>query len=620
MRRRSGIALLALGALGVVYGDIGTNPLFAIREAFTAHPIEIDESNVLGLLSLAFWSLILVISVKYVTFVMRASNDGEGGILALVALLDQDRPETGRRHFLILLGVFGAALLFGDGMITPAISVLAAVEGTKVAAPALHPMVIPAAVAILVALFLVQHRGTAAVASLFGPVMLVWFATIAILGGSQVIHRPGVLSAINPAHAVTFFADNGLQGFLVLGAVILVVVGGEALYADMGHFGRRPIALGWHAVVLPSLVLVYFGQGALLLEDRSAIENPFYRMAPDWALYPLVVLATMATVIASQALISGAYSLTQQAVQLGFVPRVRIRHTSSTIIGQIYVPSVNWLLMVGCVALVIGFRRSEALAGAYGLAVAGTMLATTVLFTVVVHERFGWPSALVVPMGAVFLTIDLAFFLATLDKIPHGGWVPLVVGVLLFTLMSTWHTGRRIVRERTLRRGVPLDRFVASLARHPPTRAPGTGVYLSATAEIAPPVLLASLKHNDSLHEQVLVLTVMFERRPYVQPAQRARITDLGHGFHLIVLRFGFLEEPDVAKAMTDQVAMRVGCDTETVSYFVGGKALHVTHRPGMARWREHLYALMYRNASDPATYFNLPPDQVIELATIVEL
>jgi KUP system potassium uptake protein len=620
MRRRSGIALLALGALGVVYGDIGTNPLFAIREAFTAHPIPIDEPNVLGLLSLAFWSLILVITVKYVTFVMRVSNDGEGGILALVALLEQDGKETGRRRVLILLGVFGAALLFGDGIITPAISVLAAVEGTTVAAPSLHVMVVPIAVAILVALFLVQHRGTAAVGSLFGPVMLVWFATVAILGASQIVHRPGVFAAINPVHAVTFFARNGLQGFLVLGAVILVVVGGEALYADMGHFGRRPIALGWYVVVLPSLVLVYFGQGALLLRDGSAIENPFYRMAPDWALYPLVLLATIATVIASQALISGAYSLTQQAVQLGFVPRVRIRHTSPSIIGQIYVPSVNWALMIGCLALVIGFRHSEGLAGAYGLAVAGTMLATTVLFTVVVHERFGWPTALVAPMGAAFLVVDLAFFLATLAKIPHGAWVPLVVGVVLFTLMSTWHTGRRIVRQRTLRRGVSLERFVASLGKHPPVRAPGTGVYLSGTPDVTPRVLLATLKHHDSLHEQVLVLTVIFERRPRVLAAQREQVDDLGHGFHRVLLRFGFLEQPNVPKAIKDRVAPKVGCDADTVSYFVGREALLVSQRPGMARWREHLYAFMYRNASDPAMFFHLPPEQVVELATIVEL
>src|SRR5215217_1713477 len=406
--------VLALGALGVVYGDIGTNPLFAIRESFTAHPIAITEANVLGVLSLAFWSLILVISAKYVTFVMRASNDGEGGILALVALLLKDKPEHGRRKYLVLLGVFGAALLFGDGMITPAISVLAAVEGTSIAAPALHVVIVPVAVAILVGLFVMQRRGTSAIGRLFGPIMLVWFATIALLGAAEIGREPSVFRAVNPAYAGSFFARNGFQGFLVLGAVILVVVGGEALYADMGHFGRRPIAIGWYSVVLPALVLVYFGQGALLLEEPSAIANPFYEMAPAWALGPLVVLATVATVIASQALISGVFSLTQQAVQLGFAPHVRIKHTSSRMIGQIYVPTANWILLVGCIALVLGFRESAGLAGAYGVAVAGTMLITTILFTVVVHERFHWPTTLVIPMSTAFLIVDLAFFTATL--------------------------------------------------------------------------------------------------------------------------------------------------------------------------------------------------------------
>ena len=604
-------ALLALGALGVVYGDIGTNPLFAIREAFVAHPIAIAEANVLGLLSLAFWSLILVITVKYISFVMRADNDGEGGILALVALIEKDAPEAGRRRVLILLGVFGAALLFGDGMITPAISVLAAVEGTKVAAPVLHGIVVPAAAGILLALFLVQRRGTAAVGRFFGPVMLSWFATIGVLGATQIARDPGVLAAVNPAHAL---------GFLVLGAVILVVVGGEALYADMGHFGRRPIAMGWYAVVLPALMLVYFGQGALLLADPTAIDNPFYRMAPAWALIPLVVLATIATVIASQALISGAYSLMQQAVQLGFAPRVRIHHTSSRIIGQIYVPSVNWVLMTGCLALVVGFRRSESLAGAYGLAVAGTMLTTTILFTIVVRERFHWPAAVVVPMSIVFLVIDLAFFSATLAKIPHGGWVPLLIGVAVFTLMSTWRSGKRIVRQRTGGESLPLRRFVQSLAKHPPVRAPGTGVYLYATPGVTPPVLRASLRHHDSLHENVLVVSILPQRRPHVPRAGRCEITDLGQGFHEVHLRFGFLDEPNVDSAIRDHVAMRIGIDPDTASYFLGREALHVTPRPGMVMWRERLYRLMSRNAADPAAYFGLPPDQVFELATIVEL
>jgi KUP system potassium uptake protein len=612
--------LLALGALGVVYGDIGTNPLFAMREAFTAHPIAITEPNVLGFLSLAFWSLILVISVKYISFVMRANNDGEGGILALVALIEKDGPEDRRRHRLVLLGVFGAALLFGDGMITPAISVLAAVEGTSVAAPSLHAIVIPAAVGILIGLFLLQRRGTATVGRLFGPIMLVWFATIAVLGASHIVDRPGVFVAINPLYAATFFTHNGFQGFLVLGAVILVVVGGEALYADMGHFGRRPIAMGWYAVVLPSLVLVYFGQGALLLEHPSAIANPFYEMAPEWALIPLVVLATLATVIASQALISGSYSLMQQAVQLGFAPRVRIVHTSSEIVGQVYVQSITWVLATGCVALVLGFRHSERLAGAYGLAVAGTMLTTTILFTVVVRERFHWPTRVVVPASTLFLVVDLAFFTATLAKIPHGGWVPISIGIVVFTLMTTWRTGKRIVRQRTVRRGVPLDRFVHDLHRHPLMRPAGTGVYLYATPDIVPPVLLANLRLNHALHEQVLVLSVLFERRPYVPPATRAETTERGEGFCEVVLRFGFQEIPDVERAMRDHVAMKLGIDPATATYFVGREALRVTERPGMARWRERLYTIMSRNAVDAAMYFELPQQQVLELGTVVEL
>jgi KUP system potassium uptake protein len=614
-------ALLALGALGVVYGDIGTNPLFAFREAFTAHPIPIDERNVLGLLSLAFWSLIVVISVKYVTFVMRADNDGEGGILALAALIQRTGDgDRGRRRVLLLLGVAGAALLFGDGMITPAISVLAAVEGTTVAEPSLHVLVVPAAVAILIGLFLVQRRGTGAVGRLFGPVMLVWFVTVAVLGTSQIARHPQVLAAVAPSYAVSFFVHDGLQAFLALGAVILVVVGGEALYADMGHFGRRPIALGWYTVVLPALVLVYFGQGALLLEDPGAIANPFYRMAPSWALYPLVVLATCATVIASQALISGAYSLTQQAVQLGLAPRVRIRHTSERIIGQIYVPSVNWALMIGCVALVLGFRHSERLAGAYGLAVAGTMLATTILFSFVVRERFGWRPVAVISMSAAFLVVDVAFFTATLAKIPHGGWVPLVVGAVVFALMTTWRTGKRIVRERTLHDGLPLRRFVASLGAHPPVRAPGTGVYLHATPDATPPVLLASLKHHDSLHERVLVTSIVIERRPYVPLARRAEIADLGLGFNEVIVHFGFLEEPNIATVIAGQVRMRLGIDPATVTYFLGRESVRVTSRPGMAPWRERLYSVLSRNAADPARYFGLPSDQVEELGVVVDL
>ena len=622
--RSPATAVLALGALGVVYGDIGTNPLFAMREAFVAHHLPIDESTIIGLLSVIFWSLILVITVKYVTCVLRADNDGEGGILALVALLrgrgrDPTSPWT-RPWLLIILGILGASFLYGDGIITPAISVLAAVEGTEIAAPSLHAVVVPAAVVILVALFLVQRRGTAAVGGMFGPVMLVWFVTIGLLGASQIAGYPGVFAAVNPVRAVSFFATQGTTGFLALGAVILVVVGGEALYADLGHFGRRPIALGWHTIVLPALVLVYFGQGALLLEEPSAIDNPFFRMAPDWALVPLVVLATLATVIASQALITGAFSLTRQAVQLGLTPRIHIKHTSETVIGQIYVPAVNWALMVSCVALVLGFRSSENLAAAYGIAVSATMLITTILFYVVARTRMGWSRALAASLCSVFLLVDVAFFSAALFKIPSGGWLPLVVAAVVFALLSTWRTGHRIVRERRLRRPVPLRRFVEGVHKHPPLRSPGTGAYLYPTPGVTPPVLLASLRHHDALHDDVLIVTVLVEERPRVHEAERTELEDLGDGFHQVILRFGYLQDPDVPRALAGRAAMDLGLDLGSITYFVGRESVQVTALPGMASWREHLYALMDRNATDPAFFFRLPAHQVFELGIIVEL
>ena len=451
--------VLAVGALGVVYGDIGTNPLFALRDAFEGpHHVGVSPNNVLGLLSLVFWSLIIVITVKYLTFVMRADNDGEGGILALSALATGKAPVVrGRRWLYVLIGLFGAALLYGDGMITPAISVLAAVEGMSVAAPSLHHLVLPVAVLVLIGLFAVQSSGTGRIGRVFGPVMIVWFITIGVLGAAQIVQGPTVLRAVSPGYAISFFVRNGLTGFLVLGAVVLVVVGGEAMYADLGHFGRKPILIGWYAAVLPSLLLVYFGQGALLLREPTAVHNLFYRLAPGWALVPLVILATSATVIASQALISGAFSLTHQAVQLGYSPRVQIRHTSSTQFGQIYISSINWVLMVACIGLVLGFRHSANLAAAYGVAVTTTMVLTTVLFYVVSNERRTWNPLLLVPLCVVFLVVDLAFFGATLFKIPDGGWFPLVVGAVVFTILSTWRTGRHIVRDRLLHGGLPLD-------------------------------------------------------------------------------------------------------------------------------------------------------------------
>jgi KUP system potassium uptake protein len=614
---------LAIAALGVVFGDIGTNPLFAMRETLTGpgHRLVVVEDNVLGLLSLMFWSLVVVICVKYLAFVMRADNRGEGGILALTALVTpREPPVRGTRWVLVLIGLFGAALLYGDGVITPAISVLAAVEGTTIAAPDLDAFVVPAAVAILVGLFMVQHRGTAAIGRVFGPVMVVWFATIGLLGAVNVAGHPGVFRAVSPGYAVAFFADNAFRGFLALGAVILVVVGGEALYADMGHFGRRPIVLGWYGLVMPSLVLVYFGQGALLIDDPKAIDNPFYRLAPDWALYPLVALATIATVIASQALISGAYSLTRQAVQLGYSPRVRITHTSPTQIGQIYIGAVNWVLMAACVGLVIGFRESAKLAAAYGFAVSTTMVLTTIVFYFVARERFGWRPWRSLTLCVLFLCFDLAFFGATLFKIPQGGWFPLVAAVVVFTILSTWRTGRRMVHERLLRGGIPLTEFVGDATRDRPLRTRGAGAYLASTPGVTPPALFANLEYNDAVHETVLVISVVAVEVPRIDQEERTELVDLGAGFHQVVLRYGFMEDIDVPQALALEAAPKLGVDLDKVPYFLGREALRVTARPGMARWREHLFAFMSRNATSAATYFGLPPGQTVELGLAVEL
>jgi KUP system potassium uptake protein len=607
----------------VVFGDIGTNPLFAMRETLEGpgHRLAVVDDNVLGLLSLMFWSLVLVICVKYLAYVMRADNRGEGGILALTALVTPKKPPVrGTRWVLVLIGLFGAALLYGDGVITPAISVLAAVEGTTIAAPSLDTFVVPAAVAILVGLFMVQHRGTAAIGRVFGPIMVVWFTTIGVLGAVNVAERPSVFRAVNPRYAVSFFANNGFRGFLSLGAVILVVVGGEALYADMGHFGRRPIMFGWYGLVMPSLILVYFGQGALLIDDPAAIDNPFYRLAPDWALYPLVVLATIATVIASQALISGAFSLTRQAVQLGYSPRVRVTHTSSSQIGQIYIGAVNWLLMAACVGLVIGFRKSANLAAAYGFAVSTTMVLTTIVFYFVARERFAWPHWRAIALCSLFLSVDLAFFGATLFKIPHGGWFPLVAAVIVFTILSTWRTGRRLVHERLLRGGIPLPEFVRQVAEDPPMRTRGAGAYLASSPGVTPPALFANLAYNDAVHETVLVISVVTQEVPRIDPKERTEMVDLGAGFHQVVLRYGFMEDIDVPQALVVEVAPKLGIDLAGVPYFLGRESLRVTARPGMARWREHLFALMSRNATSAATYFDLPPEQIVEVGLAVEL
>jgi KUP system potassium uptake protein len=619
---RSRTAALTVGALGIVYGDIGTSPLYALRETFEspAHELPVVEANVLGALSLIFWALVVIISAKYLLFVMRADNGGEGGILALTSLTTPlATPARRARTTLVLVGLFGTALLYGDGMITPAISVLSAVEGTTVAAPSMERWVVPIAVVILVGLFTVQARGTARIGRVFGPVMVLWFTTLAGLGIVHLAQDPGVLAALDPTHAVTYFADNGFRGLLSLGAIFLVVTGGEALYADMGHFGRRPIRLGWFGFVGPALVIHYFGQGAMLIEDPGAIDNPFYRMAPSWGIYPLLVLATAATVIASQALISGAFSLTKQAVQLGYSPRLRIRHTSETEMGQIYVPAVNWALMVACVGLVVGFGSSTNLAAAYGVAVTATMGITTILFYVVAREHFGWSLPAAGALCAAFLAVDVAFLSANLFKIPAGGWFPLVIGAVVVTVLTTWRTGRSLVASRLGANRLPLADYVASVMRRPPPRVPGQAVYLFSTTGLTPPALVANLRHNNALHRTVVVLSIVTEDVPHVLGARRLVTTDLGHGFHQAVLHVGFLDDPDVMEALADHGG-HLGLDLHSVAFVLGREALRVTRRPGMARWREHLFALMSRNATPAANYFGLPPERTLEIGVAVEL
>jgi len=608
---------LALGALGVVFGDIGTSPLYAFREAFEGHGHELDvlESNVLGVLSLVFWSLVIVISVKYLALVMRADSDGEGGILTLTALVTPAR-ERGRRWALVLIGLFGTALLYGDGMITPAISVLSAVEGTTIAAPALDGLVLPLTVAILIGIFAVQHRGTHAVGRVFGPVMVAWFSVLGVLGVMQILDEPQVLHALNPVNGATFFAENGITGVLVLGSVFLVVTGGEALYADMGHFGRRPIAVAWFAVALPGLLLNYFGQGALLLSDPSAIDNPFYRMAPGWALVPLLVLATMATIIASQALISGAFSLTMQAVQLGYAPRLRIVHTSGQAQGQIYVPAVNWSLMVACIGLVLGFGSSTSLAAAYGIAVTTTMVITTILFAVVARSLWEWSRTKVGLIAGVLLVIDLAFFAGNVPKIPAGGWFPIVAAVGIFTILTTWHTGRGLVRDRIQLGRTPLITFLDRILVDPPTRVPGTAVYLFSLPGMTPPSLVANVHYNRVLHRQVLVASVVTDDVPRVEAAARLRVHPLGSGVSRVAVHYGFMEDPDLHADLRGVE----GFDPDSATYFLGRETIMSTAAPGMARWRERLFALMGRNATSAADYFRLPPDRIFEVGTRVEI
>ena len=614
---------LALSALGVVYGDIGTSPLYAMRECFYGpHGVEPTPENVLGVLSLIVYALSLVISLKYVAIVMRADNRGEGGILALTALLPPQQAAA-RTSTLVLLGIFGAALLYGDGMITPAITVLSAMEGLNVATPLFEPYVVPATVAILLGVFAIQRHGTEQVGRFFGPIMLGWFAVLSVLGVSWMQTAPQVLGAFDPSHGVRFLLEHQWHGVIVLGAVFLVVTGGEALYADMGHFGRRPITVAWFALVLPALLLNYFGQGALLIAHPDAAANPFFSMSPAWALLPLVALATAAAIIASQALISGAFSLTQQAVQLGYSPRLTIDHTSKHEAGQIYVPQVNWALMLCTLAIVVGFKTSTALAAAYGIAVTLAMIITAILLHRVATQRWNWPAAPMLALTALFLTIDFMFFAANAVKIAQGGWLPLAVGALLFTLMTTWKTGRRIVMTRLLSRAEPMEAFLARIAANPPARVPGTAVFMTAQPSGTPPALAHNIRYNKVLHEHVVTLQVKTMPWPYIDqtdPDERVSIKNLGSGIYDVTLYFGFMEEADVPAGL--RLAKREGLpfDDDDATFFLGRETLIPTDHPGMALWREHLFVVMAKNAMRATGFFKLPPERVVELGVQVEL
>jgi KUP system potassium uptake protein len=618
----SRLALLSLAALGVVYGDIGTSPLYAIRECFHGeYAVAPTTENVLGVLSLMFWSLLLIVSVKYLSFVMRADNRGEGGVIALTALVSHPAGVSrGRSLVFVALGLFAASLLYGDGMITPAISVLSAIEGIGNITAGFEPYVVPLTALILVTLFLLQRHGTQRVGVLFGPVTGLWLLVIAALGLRSLVTRPQVLVAVNPVHGATFLTRNHLTGFLVLGAVFLVVTGTEALYADMGHFGRRPIRLAWFCLVLPALLCNYFGQGALLLDHPEEAEHPFYALAPEWSLVPLVLLATLATIIASQAVISGAFSLTRQAIQLGYLPRLRIVHTSPTEIGQIYMPEVNYALMVTTIGLVLGFQSSSKLAAAYGVAVTTTMLITSMLFYLVARRLWKWGILRAGLPVAFFLVVDLAFFGANISKIAHGAWFPLVIGAICFALMTTWKKGRAILYEKMYAANPSIEDFLRELPQRNIARVEGKAVFMAGGAETVPPALLQNLKHNKILHANVIFMTLVTEEVPRVAREEKVEVDDLGQGFHRVVAHYGFMEEPNVPYVLALAREKGLDCELEEVSFFLGREQLRPDRRPALSLWREKLFATMSRNAQNATAFFHLPAEQVIELGAQVEI
>lgn len=622
--RKSHLPALALGALGIVYGDIGTSPLYTLKEVFAPSPHQLPASpdNILGILSLVLWSLIVVVSIKYVVFVMRADNRGEGGIMALIALALRETGDNPRlQRMIMLIGILGACMFYGDGMVTPAISVLSAVEGLEVGTPLLHPYIVPISLTVLFFLFFIQRHGTARVGTLFGPVMLVWFSVIASLGVAQIVLAPEVLRATNPVYAIHLFLAQPLLAFVALGAVVLALTGGEALYADMGHFGRKPIQLAWFAFVLPALLLNYFGQGALLLSHPEAIQNPFYHLVPGWALYPMIALSTLATVIASQAVISGAFSVTRQAMQLGYVPRMRVLHTSEQEKGQIYLPAINWALLVAVVILVLGFRSSGNMAAAYGIAVTGDMVITSILAALVFSRALGWGWTKAIALFSVFLVVDLAFFGANILKISDGGWFPLLAGFVIFTLMTTWKRGRQLLYKRMEGDALALTPFIESLSYGDTARVPGTAVFMTHNPDGVPQALLHNLKHNKVLHERIILATVITQDIPYIPDAERGSFETLPNDFYHITLSYGFMESPDLPHALAQCCAEHgIILDMMDTSFFIGRESLIPKSGSEMCMWRELLFISMFRNAGSATHFFRLPPNRVVEMGAQVIL
>lgn len=615
-------AALALAALGVVYGDIGTSPLYTIKEVFSGvHPIPLNPANVLGILSLILWSLIIIVSIKYVVFIMRADNRGEGGIMAMIALaLHSAGKDKTKKRLITLAGLLGAGMFYGDGMITPAISVLSALEGLEVATPLLKPYVLPATLVVLFVLFFVQKRGTGSVGAAFGPIMIVWFSTLAVLGVSNIITNPSVLWAVNPLHGLRFLIENRGLALVAMGAVVLAVTGAEALYADMGHFGAQPIRQAWFFFVLPSLTLNYFGQGALILAHPETVENPFYHQAPDWMLYPLVGLATVATVIASQAVISGAFSVSRQAMQLGFLPRFEVQHTSEKEQGQVYLPGVNWGLFCAVAILVLGFRSSSNIAAAYGIAVTSDMVITSCLATFVAAKAWGWGWPRAVALFTVFLVVEVTFLSANVLKIPDGGWFPLAIGSVVFLLMSTWKRGGQLLTERTSGEAIELDMFIDALLISEPVRVAGTAVFMTSDNSRVPNAMLHNLMHNKVLHERVLVLSVEVFDVPYVPEIDRVEIHPLKGGFYKVTVQYGFKDEPDIPAALALCTAQGMDFDMMETSFFLGRATLIPKVGSEMVYWREKLFVLMYRNASTAMSFYKIPTNRVVELGAQVVL